>query len=122
MVAAGAGSGRFLGPGAGLAVSAEAVVRVNVGAGAEEFVCGQGGQLWVWMARPRVCCAGTPAFMRAATVPPPGLSGFRLVQASRIDVWFRAPAGRLPDVLEIGLRGRRHPRVEAYWDGCSYAL
>jgi hypothetical protein len=60
--------------------------------------------------------------MRAATVPPPGLSGFRLVHASGIDVWFRAPAGRLPDVLEIGLRGRRHPRIEAYWDGCSYAL
>ena len=27
-----------------------------------------------------------------------------------------------PDVLEIGLRGRRRPRVEAYWDGCLFAL
>ena len=36
--------------------------------------------------------------------------------------WFRAPAGRMPDVLEIGMRGRRHPRVEAYWDGCAFAL
>ena len=34
----------------------------------------------------------------------------------------RAPAGRMPDILEIGVRGRRHPRVEAYWDGCSFAL
>jgi len=25
-------------------------------------------------------------------------------------------------VLEIGLRGRRRPRVEAYWDGCAFAL
>jgi len=25
-------------------------------------------------------------------------------------------------VLEIGLRGKRRPRVEAYWDGCIYAL
>jgi hypothetical protein len=33
-----------------------------------------------------------------------------------------APAGRMPDALEIGVHGRRHPRVEAYWDGCSFAL
>jgi hypothetical protein len=39
-----------------------------------------------------------------------------------MEVWFRAPAGRVPDVLEIGLRGRRRPRVEAYWDGCLIAL
>jgi hypothetical protein len=25
-------------------------------------------------------------------------------------------------VLEIGLHGRRRPRVEAYWDGCLIAL
>jgi len=33
-----------------------------------------------------------------------------------------ARSGRVPDVLEIGLRGRRQPRVEAYWDGCLIAL
>jgi hypothetical protein len=56
---------------------------------------------------------------------PPGLSGFRLVpQAGQdgVEVWFRAPGGRVPDVLEIGLRGRHRPRVEAYWDGCQIAL
>jgi hypothetical protein len=25
-------------------------------------------------------------------------------------------------VLEIGLHGRRRPRVEAYWDGCLMAM
>jgi hypothetical protein len=25
-------------------------------------------------------------------------------------------------VLEIGVRGKRRPHVEAYWDGCIYAL
>jgi hypothetical protein len=54
--------------------------------------------------------------MHAATQRPPDLSGFRL------EIWFRAPAGRNPDVLEIGLRGRRRPQVEAYWDGCRFAL
>ena len=55
----------------------------------------------------------------------PDLSGFRLLPLAGpdgVEVWFRAPAGRVPDVLEIGLHGRRHPRVEAYWDGCRYAL
>jgi len=46
----------------------------------------------------------------------------RLVWDARVEVWFRAAAGREPDVLEIGARGRRRPRVEAYWDGCLIAL
>jgi hypothetical protein len=84
-----------------------------------------GGQLWVWVYRPRLCCWGTPAYLRAATERPAGLSGFRLLPRAApdaVEVWFRAPAGRLPDVLEIGLHGRRRPRVEAYWDGCRIAL
>jgi hypothetical protein len=97
-------------------------VRIEVSTEAGDLVSRQGGQLWVWVARPRVCCGGTPAFMHAATAPPPGLSGFTLLRSAGLDLWFRPPAGRLPDVLEIGLRGKRNPRVEAYWDGCSYAL
>lgn len=63
--------------------------------------------------------------MHAATERPPGLSGFCLVPQTGqdgVEIWFRSPAGRVPDVLEIGLHGRRHPRVEAYWDGCRIAL
>jgi hypothetical protein len=39
-----------------------------------------------------------------------------------LELWFRALAGVHPDVLEIGVRGKRRPRVEAYWDGCLFAL
>jgi hypothetical protein len=63
--------------------------------------------------------------MHAATERPSDLSGFRLVPHTGqdgVEVWFRAPAGRLPDLLEIGLRDRSRPRVEAYWDGCRVAL
>lgn len=97
-------------------------MRVDVSAEAEEFVRGHGGQLWVWVARPWACCWGTPAYMHAATVQPQGLSGFSPVPSTGLDVWFRKPAGPEPDVLEIRMRGKRHPRVEAYWDGCIYAL
>jgi hypothetical protein len=104
-------------------LSLEEVMRAEVSAEAGEFVRGQGGRLWVWAAHPRVCCWGTPAYMHAATKPP-GLSGFCTVPLAEagLEIWFRAPAGRLPDVLEIAMRGRRRPRIEAYWDGCRFAL
>jgi hypothetical protein len=76
----------------------------------------------VWASRPRLCCGGTPAYLHAATGQPAGLSGFRLVAQPGIEVWFRDLGGRAPDVLEIGLHGRRRPRVEAYWDRCLFVL
>jgi hypothetical protein len=97
-------------------------VRVEVSTEAGEFVRARGGRLWVWSARPRVCCSGTPAIMRAATEPPPRLTGFTPVAAAPLEIWFRAPGGRHPDVLEIGLAGWRRARVEAYWDGCLTVL
>jgi hypothetical protein len=102
----------------------EDAMRVDVSAEAGEFVRGQGGRLWVWAARPRVCCGGSPTYMHAAIEHPARLSGFHALAAAPADleIWFRAPAGRLPEVLEIGMRGRRRPRVEAYWDGCLFAL
>jgi len=99
-------------------------VRVEMSPEAEEFVRGQGGQVWVWSARPQLCCMGTPAYMYAATAPPRDRdpSEFRPLYAAGLEIWYRIPGDRRPDVLEIGLRGKRRPRVEAYWDGCIYAL
>jgi hypothetical protein len=39
-----------------------------------------------------------------------------------VQVHFRDHGGRQPGTLEIGLHGRRRPRIEAYWDGCLMAL
>ena len=100
----------------------EGAVRVEVSSEAAEFVGSHGGRLWVWAAHPRGCCQGTPAYMHAATAAPAGLSGFTPVRAAGLELWFRAPAGTLPAFLEIGLRGRRRPRVEAYWEGCIFVL
>ena len=97
-------------------------MRVDVSADAAEFVRAQGGQLWVWAARPRMCCGGSPAYLHAATAPPSGLRGFSQVRSAGLDLWFRAPADTLPAFLEIGLRGRRRPRVEAYWEGCIFVV
>jgi hypothetical protein len=99
-------------------------MRVEASAEAVEFLRGRGGRLWVWAARPPVCCWGTPAYMHAATERPQGLTGFDAVSSAPegLEIWFRAKSGRLPDVLEIAIRGRRRPRVEAYWDGCLIAM
>ena len=94
---------------------------VQVNADAAELVREQGGTLWVWAARPWGCCWGTPATMHAETEQPPDLSGFRLVCRDGIDVWFRPVGDHAPDVLEIGVWGKRKRRVEAYWDGLRMA-
>ncbi len=99
-------------------------MQIDISAEASDFVRAHGGRLWVWAAHPRMCCSGTPAYMHAATERPAALSGFRTVPVASADleIWFRAPAGRGPDVLEIAMHGRRRPRIEAYWDGCLIAL
>lgn len=97
-------------------------MRVDVSPEAEAFVSARGGRLWVWAAPPRMCCAGTPSYMHATVQPPSELQGFRQIPTAGLELWFRAPVGTLPEVLEIGMRGKRRPRVEAYWDGCVYAL
>jgi hypothetical protein len=89
-------------------------------------ISASGGELWVWAAHPRMCCSGAPAWMHAATAPPPALSGFAPVDAATLPagvaVYFRATAGLCPDVLEIAIEGRRRPKVAAYWDGCLMAM
>jgi hypothetical protein len=99
-------------------------VQVTISSDAAEFVRGRGGRLWVWAAYGQLCCAGSPAWMHAATEPPSSLSGFSPVPAGDdgVQVWFRGLGGLRPDVLEIGLRGRRRPKVAAYWDGCLMAM
>jgi hypothetical protein len=103
-------------------VSGGAAMRVDLSPEAHAVIQASGGRLWVWAARPRMCCSGTPAFLHAATEPPPDVWGFSPVPAVGVEIWFRAPGGRFPDVLEIGLHGKRRPRVEAYWDGCLIAM
>jgi hypothetical protein len=98
-------------------------VRVEVSPEAVGHVLAEGGTLWVWAAYPKRCCSGTPAYMHASTSRPATDLPFRVVAAHPdLEIWFRAPGGREPDVLGVGMRGHRNPKVEAYWDGCLIAL
>lgn len=97
-------------------------MRIEVSPEAVGHVMAAGGVLWVWAAYPRRCCAGTPAYMHAATSRPRMELLFRKVPHPDLEIWFRGPGGRDPDVLAIGVHGRRKPKVEAYWDGCLFAM
>jgi len=97
-------------------------MRVEISDAAAGFVRAHGGRLWVWAAYPRLRCCGMQAWMRASMQKPADLAGFTQLHAAGVDVRFRSLGGRAPEVLEIGLHGRHRPQVEAYWDGCCYAL
>lgn len=98
-------------------------MRVDISPGATGYVAGHGGRLWVWAARPRLCCSGAPAWMHASTGQPADTAGFCAVySAAGVIVYFRPLAGLRPDVLEIAISGRRHPKVAGYWDGCLMAM
>lgn len=97
-------------------------MRVIVSAEAEAVVAAGGGTLWVWAERPAMCCGGTPVFLRASTERPANPAGFASVLTGPLDIRFRAPGGRYPDFLEIGLHGKRKPTIEAYWDGCLIVM
>lgn len=97
-------------------------MRVEITDEAAAFALANGGTLWVWAAYPRLRCGGMQAWMRVATQEPVGRSGFRPLAVGGVNVRFRRLGSREPEVLEIGLRGGRRPRVEAYWDGCRYAI
>ena len=100
-------------------------MRVDVSAAAAEYIASHGGQVWVWASHPWMCCAGSPAWMHAAVVAPDGLTGFRQLSANAVPgltVYFRTAGGQRPEVLELGVEGRRRPRIAAYWDGCLMAM
>jgi hypothetical protein len=100
-------------------------MRVDVSAAAVDYIASNGGQVWVWAAHPRMCCSGAPAWMHAAVTAPDGLTGFlelRADDAPGLRIYFRAVGGQQPGVLEIGIEGKRRPKVAAYWDGCLMAM
>jgi hypothetical protein len=93
-------------------------VRVTATADAVEFIRERGGALWVW---PRHAVRPGLVTLDTSTDPPgrdlrfepvPHDGGFRL---------FLDPRGwGEPEFLDIELRGWRHRRVAAFWNGLAY--
>jgi hypothetical protein len=94
-------------------------MRVTAAADAAEFICTHGGQLFVWPAEHRSARLAL-AFLRASVDPPPRALDFRRVEAGDFLLFLHPAFTTLPDELLVVLRGRRHPHIEAYWDGLAY--
>src|SRR5215831_10417458 len=96
-------------------------VRVTATAEAADFIRARGGQLFVWPAEHR--SAGLAlAVLEASVDPPPRALEFRRVEAGDFLLFVHPALKTLPEELLVVLRGRRHPRIEAYWDGLAYIV
>jgi len=96
-------------------------MRVVVTSEARAFVEDRGGQLFVWPDQHR-CCRVSLTFLKTSTEPPLEALDYARIDADGFSVFLDPAIGSLPEELELQLRGRRRPHVEAYWDGCAYAI
>jgi hypothetical protein len=96
-------------------------MRVTATTDAAEFIRAHGGQLFVWPTEHRSARL-TLAFLQASVDPPPRALDFRRVEAGDFLLFVHPALTTLPDSLLVVLRGRRHPRIEAYWDGLAYIV
>jgi hypothetical protein len=94
-------------------------VNVNASPDVAALVGQRGGRLFVWADR-MACCGGDVRVLSTAADPPRGPHHFRLFDADGFHLFF--DPGRLaePDELQLAVRGRRRPRIEAFWDGCAF--
>ena len=96
-------------------------MRVTATADAAQFIGAHGGQLFVWPAEHRSARL-TLALLEASVDPPPGALDFRRVEAGTFLLFMHPAIKTLPEELVVVLRGRRRPRIAAYWDGLAYIV
>lgn len=96
-------------------------MRVTAAADAAQFICAHGGQLFVWPAEHRSARL-TLAVLEASVDPPLGALDFRRVEAAGFLLFMHPAFKTLPEELVVVLRGRRRPRIAAYWDGLAYIV
>ncbi len=92
---------------------------------ATAFIAANGGVAYVHSLRRR-CCGGGLTVLVASTAVPPDAASYEPVGGEEVEVRYRlgptgtSPAGSSPAELLLELRGRRRPRLCAYWDGCAF--
>ena len=79
------------------------------------------GRLYVWPDR-HACCGGTVTYLATGSEPERGRVFHRL-GVEGFDLFLDPGRMRPPDELVLDVRGRRRrKRVEAYWNGCVFAV
>ena len=96
-------------------------MRVTATAEAAQFIGARGGQLCVWPAEHRSARLAL-TLLEASVDPPPRVLDFRRVEAGDFLLFLHPALKTPPEELLVVLRGRRHPHIEAYWDGLAYIV
>ncbi len=85
-----------------------------------DLVRREGGSLYVWT-DPHRCCSGAMTSLVTSMTPAVGRR-FEHHVARGFDLWFDPGARTPPDELHLDVKGWRNKRVEAYWNGCVFAV
>ena len=80
----------------------------------------QGGRIYVWT-DPHRCCSGNMTYLLTASAPRVGRA-FQRLDAEGFELWFDSGAMAPPDELHLDVKGFRKKRIEAYWNGCAFAI
>lgn len=85
-----------------------------------ELIRQRGGRLYVW-ADPHKCCSGNMTYLITASERRAGRR-FERFDADGFELWFDPGSLTPPDELHLDVKGWRKKRVEAYWNGCAFAI
>ena len=88
---------------------------------ASEFVRRHGGQLFVWPTHHRSYRLNL-TLLDASTDPPDRVLEFSRVQTEGFVLFLHPSLRRLPEKLDVELRGVRRPHVEVFWNGLAYLI
>ena len=107
----------------GIAVGAQAsdAVRIVLAEpSVAEAIRERGGKVFVRTDRHR-CCGGGITYLVTTSEREPD-HDYRRFDAEGFELFLDAGGRVPPDELHLVVRGRRRKRVEAYWNGCVYAI
>lgn len=85
---------------------------------AEALIRERGGRLFVWTDLRR-CCGGA-TYLLSSFERRAGRTFRRVEGPSGLELFVDLGRLRPPQELQLGVRGRRRKRVEAYWNGCVF--
>jgi len=94
-------------------------MKITASGPAVEWIRDRGGRLFVWAGAH--CCGGT-RFVESSTEAPGDLQVFHREQGPGFELFVRQAGGQIPEEIVVELRGRRRPRLAAYWNGCPYVV
>jgi hypothetical protein len=88
---------------------------------ATEAIGRSGGRLFVWT-DPHRCCGGGITFLKTSAEPAARHEFQRIEGTEGFDLYIDPGGRELPDELHLELKGLRTKHVEAYWNGCVFAV